>query len=793
MLLSYLRPGILLFFVFYVGSVQLTAAQVHIEGVVIDTSSNEALPGASIQLENTYSGTITNGSGNFSLLIPSLPAVLVVRFIGYQSARVEVPATHSGILRIKLAASTLSLPGITISGEDMGIQVMRKVIEEKVKWRKTLSTYSVKAYNRFRMENESGIVSIWESGTKAFWDINRGVREILLWQNQTQNMNMSDVLPAALFIMNLYDDDVEVAGHSLMGVTHPKALSFYDFKLESMTARDDREVYIISVAPKQKTSNGFVGRVSVLDGEFALLSAELRPGEAFLFPPPIQYVNVSYNQQFSNFGTDVWLPLDFKADMDVKVGIGGVLVFPEFKIRQLSSLTDFEINVPVPDSLYAKRRVVVKDSMAQKMDALQVERIGVPLTEEEILAYRNIDSTMTIEKAFKPKGILARYVSTGSSNRGSRITISGGNPGSRGRLSYDVRPEAWLNRVEGVHLAANTSISPSKRWEILGKVGYSTAQKEALWGIGAELKNTVSVRFWYSDETLAQYRSDIRNPLSNSFTVLSGAVDYFDYYSKRGWTISAKANGPKRRRISGTLLLGSESHESLTQQSFKSFLGTKLETRVNSPVAEGQLHFAGIILEGNFEDLPIPVGPQKRWKLSLERGLGGSALSGGHYNRYEGLFLWRIPTFFKRRLLSNALEIRLLVGTINGSSIPTQKLGIVDGSSSFTSFGSIKTLATAPYRGSSWGLVAWEHTFRTVPFELIGWDWAVKRHWSVIIHGAHGKTTLKRPKDGVVTSHGVHQEVGVSLSGLFTLIRIDTAWRLDQKDFRVGIAVARLF
>jgi hypothetical protein len=768
-------------------------AQITIEGEVVDAASGEVLPGASIQLEDTYSGTITNASGRFSLVLQELPSFLIVRFIGYQSTRIEVHAGHVGPLHITLAASTIRLPEITISGQDPAIRIMRRVIEEKQVWRKTLSTYAVTAYNRFRMENESGIVSIWESGTQAYWDTNRGVREVSLWQNQTQNMNMSDLLPAAMFVMNLYDDDIEVAGHNLMGVTHPKALSFYDFKLDKITARDEAEVYVISVAPKQKTSAGFVGTIAVLDGAFALLSAELRPGSAFLFPPPVQYVNVEYTQQFSNFGTDVWLPVDFKADMDVKIGINGVLVFPEFKIRQLSSLTDFKINVPVPDSLYEQKNSVVKDTTVGKVEVLPAERISIPLTDEELKAYSTIDSTMTLEKAYKPKGILARYVISNSNSSGTSVTVTGGVSSTGGNLPFSIRPGAWVNRVEGFHGHVRTTVEPVKKVVLLGLIGYSTAQKFTSYGFGLESKTKVSLRLWYSDEIVTQFKSDVRNPLFNTLNVLAGEADYFEYYSAKGWTMSARAKWPRNRRITGTLTYGAETHAPLSQKSFNSFLGQKLDVRANSPISAGQLQYAKFEVEGDIESLPFPIGPQKHWKATIEQSLGGNLVASGNYTRYEGIITWRVPTFFKRRLLSNALEIRVVGGAIRGKNIPIQKLGIVDGSSFHTSFGSIKTLDSVPYRGSTWGLVAWEHTFRTVPFELIGWKWAVDRHWNLIAHGAHGKTSIKRAVTGVFSSPGIHSELGVSLSGLFTLFRVDTAWRLDQKDFRIGLAMARIF
>ncbi|NQV74244.1 carboxypeptidase-like regulatory domain-containing protein [bacterium] len=767
--------------------------QIAIEGQVVDKTTGESLPGASLQLLGSYTGTITNSAGKFSLTVPQLPANLVVRFIGYQSVTVAVEKIDKEPLIVRMLLSTIRLPELTITGEDPAIGIMRQVIEGKQVWKKTLHTYSVSAYNRFRMENDSGIVSIWESGTKAYWDEKRGVREVSLWQEKTQNMRVSDLLPAAMFVMNLYDDDIDVAGHNMMGVTHPKALSFYDFKLEEIKSRDSTEVYIISVAPKLKTSAGFTGFVWVLDEDYALISAQLRPGDAFLFPPPIQYIHASYEQQFSNFGSDVWLPVDFKADLDVKVGMDGILVFPEFKIRQVSSLSGFELNVPVPDSLYDQREVVVKDSSASKVDLLPAERIGVPLTEEEKEAYATIDSTMTIEKAYKPKGILARYVISASDGDGTKVSVSGGVSNRGGKIPFRLKPNLWYNRVEGFHFRLNTTVEPSKGSRVLGMIGYSGAQQRTGWGGGLELGNRNLLKVWYSDEITPQFDSALRSQFFNSFMVVMGDADYFDFYRRKGWTVTASARTPWSRRQRASLSYVNESHASLDQKSFHSIYGAQLDRRSNPPIDSGRLQFVRFDFEGEIEDLPVPIGPQKGWVISAEQGLGGSVLQGGHYTRLEGTLLWRFPTFFSRRLLSNALDIRLVVGSIWGSSLPRQRLGIVDGLTMFSTFGGLKTLDTVPYRGSSWGVLAWEHTFRTVPFEVLGWDWAVRKHWNVIVHGAHGKTWMKDPIPGFVTPKKLHQEVGFSLSGLFAVARLDATWRLDQRDFGLGIALARIF
>jgi len=140
------------------------------------------------------------------------------------------------------------------------------------------------------------------------------------------------------------------------------------------------------------------------------------------------------------------------------------------------------------------------------------------------------------------------------------------------------------------------------------------------------------------------------------------------------------------------------------------------------------------------------------------------------------------------------LDVRLVAGRGWGDA-PIQRLGIVDGSATMTTFGSLKTVDSPPYVGDKWALFAWEHTFRTIPFEWLSWRWPIERHWNVILTGGHGWADYDGARiPGVQTLSGSwHHEAGISLSGLFTMFRLDTSWRLDAPGFRVGISTARIF
>lgn len=777
------------------------AAQYRFSGVVVDAKTGEGLPGASLQIEGTYSGTITSASGAFELRSDQPAPVFIVRFIGYETSRIEVDSSGRPI-RVALRASAITLPEITITGEDPAVRIMRRVIEEKQRWRAEMRTYSVEAYNRFRMENDTGIVSIWESSTRAFWDRERGVREIALWQQQTRNMQLGDFMPAALFVVNLYDDDVEVAGHRLMGVTHPDALDAYRFHLESIESQGEKDVYVISVQPRRDTFAGFRGTIRVLDQDYGLLSVALEPGEAFLFPPPIQYVTVAYRQQFSPFGGDFWLPMDLQTEMDLKVGVARMLDFPPFRIRQTSRLSDFAINIPLPDSLYESNERLVVDSSLVRVDARPPDLAAVPLSEREAAAYATIDSTLTMDKAYEPSGVFARFVKNDVDGNGSgNGNRNGGSGAVNGRvkgLELGLVPDFEYNRVAAWHLGLKPRISLAKGFDLIGAVAWESAPGTISGAAGLRIGNRYRIEAVVEDETAKQIESVVKATLVNSGSVLLGEDDYFDYYRRRGVRIDMSGRRVTAARVGLKARLGMEEHTSLLQGIRKSAFGRPLDERFNPPVEEGTLTYLRVEASREWDGLPVPIGPQKMLTVRGEWSLGGQIGDRSPYGRYEMDLFWRFPTFFQRRLIANALDVRLVAGLAT-SQAPPQRWGAVDGATILSTFGSLKTTDHPPYVGNQWLLLAWEHSFRTVPFEWMDWGWAIQRQWNVIVHGASGWSRFQGTDPAVLVSTGAvsapagHHEIGLSLSGLFTMFRLDTAWRLDHPGFRVGISAARIF
>ena len=86
-----MRNLFLLFAIFLFTGMQAIFAQRAVTGRVVDTD-NQPLPGVSVQVQGTTTGTNTDGNGGFSINVPNNQAVLHFSFIGFNPQDVTVGA-----------------------------------------------------------------------------------------------------------------------------------------------------------------------------------------------------------------------------------------------------------------------------------------------------------------------------------------------------------------------------------------------------------------------------------------------------------------------------------------------------------------------------------------------------------------------------------------------------------------------------------------------------------------------------------------------------------------------------
>src|SRR6476646_5814673 len=108
---------------FLLGTIGASFAQEKITGKVIDGVTKEGLPGASVTIEGTTSGTTTNVDGEFSLATSSSSVKLIVNYIGYKTKEVVV-SNIKGVKdlgSISLEATSTSMSEIVVTANSTAI------------------------------------------------------------------------------------------------------------------------------------------------------------------------------------------------------------------------------------------------------------------------------------------------------------------------------------------------------------------------------------------------------------------------------------------------------------------------------------------------------------------------------------------------------------------------------------------------------------------------------------------------------------------------------------------------
>lgn len=770
-------------------------SQTEIQGIVFDAATKERLPSATVLVEGTYKGTITNADGHFNLSVDSVPVHLKIRYIGYQSATIEITKNTSFPVNVGLNPSLTELDEIVVTDRDPGLTIMEKVIERKKLWRENLETYRAEAYTRQILSNDTSIVSISESSSRIFWDDEKGHREIQISRKQTSNISEDQNFAGVNYQPNFYDDNVDIAGYDVVGITHPDALKYYHFELEDTQQMDGKPVYKIGVTPRRERQPTFIGTAWVLGRDYALIEVELKPNDVVNFPPPVQEFNLSYQQQFSNYGGEFWLPVDMRVNGTVRVGMVG-LRFPPFIFSQTSRVSDYQVNVSLPDSIYQDDELFIRaDSTFIPKSDQKIE--AIPLTQEESMAYDTIDSTRTFEEAFKPEGFLARMVEMeddSSDDSGFLNSLTNWLPEGLG-------VQGRFNRMDGYHLGLKYENSFNDIGFIVrGFGGYSF--NSDLWDYGISVdqelfdagKSTFMMNAGYEMATDTRYKSYLYSSMLNTVQTLLGAEDYFDYFrNEKIYTGVTVENVFQETDI--TLAANREIHNSFEENSEfdYSLFGWHDTRRINPQIQDGTLQSVSATVSYNKTSTDFGFAGKNQVILSAEHS--SEALgSDFDFTRISAQVDLHIETFYRRRLFANTLDLSFTAGMSSGD-LPPQRLGAVDvAMSRFTPFRVIKTRQSVPYVGSRYWSAHGEHNFRTIPFELLGLNYFVEKGWGIILFGGAGYADAKDEEPyNLLVSDGVHTEIGTSLNSVFGIVRLDFAKRLDAPGFFIGFSVPRYF
>ncbi len=100
-------------FLTFIGTLVLNAQEREVTGTVT-TEEGVTLPGASVLIKGTTTGTITDIDGKYSITVPGTDAVLVFSFVGYAIQEIQVGS--QSVIDVVLIATTKKLDEIVVVG-----------------------------------------------------------------------------------------------------------------------------------------------------------------------------------------------------------------------------------------------------------------------------------------------------------------------------------------------------------------------------------------------------------------------------------------------------------------------------------------------------------------------------------------------------------------------------------------------------------------------------------------------------------------------------------------------------
>ncbi len=735
-----------------------------LKGRVLDGATGNGLPAATIRIENSSRGTISNQNGDFSLVVQNGPSTIIISYLGYITKSLSIIAPMDSLLIIKLESAPVELPALTIISEDPAYDIVRKAIANKRIWKSILHDYKFDSFTRTVISRDTSISMIAESYSTGYWRKGDTLREVVTQKRQTQNIPMSENFTEARGITNFSDDTIRFSGYSAIGPLADNAFDYYDYSLLNTEKQNGKEIFKISLTPKTKTIPLFRGTMFINDGTFALIGIEFEPNEAISFPF-LKSFSLHFKQQYAIFEDRFWLPVDIRVNGLMTIGILGLSLSP-FGFEQTSSNYDYSINKEIPDSIFHQPRVTT-DSSAERYDSTFWKTNSfLPPTSREEIAYKTIDSIQKSEVQFKPSGIMATL--------GSPEWIMK-------NISF---LDLHFNRVEGFYSGIDGLIEIFKKSLTFNPhLGYPFFQKQLEVGSSIEYAFDTTGRWnlgvdghrWITHTGAETYGT-----LVNSLTCLMGKDDFYDYYKTEGWKNWIRFK-PNNFEMTFTYL--DELQSSILQTTNYSWFSRGRGYRVQPLINDGRLRSLSISCNyGQPKNIFTPVQTGIILNFTAEFSPHGLLASSFDYSQYSFSFQQDIITFGKNFLFKPFLRLYAQGGASFGTT-PFQKLFVLESQlSGLSSDNVLRTSNPREFYGDKYLIISIEHNFRTLPFLATGIPFLYERNLDLILHTTFARSwILSRTTQNLPiiphTTDGWLAEYGFGLSRILDFFRVDLTWR----------------
>lgn len=220
-----------------------------LSGRVMDAKTHKAMPHVSVTDRNV--GTVTNEMGEFVLKLPKAPATVTFSCLGYKTQQLSAAAMNGVRVEVRMEPSSVMLDEIVVQGVDakeLVLKAMEKISDNYPSVPNLLHGFyreTVEKRNHFTSISE-GVVDVYKTSYSKSNDWRDGVA--ILKGRRLLSQRPGDTLAVKLQGGPVLPISLDVVKEKDILLT-AEELDNYTFRYATMSKADDRNQYVVEIAP----------------------------------------------------------------------------------------------------------------------------------------------------------------------------------------------------------------------------------------------------------------------------------------------------------------------------------------------------------------------------------------------------------------------------------------------------------------------------------------------------------------------------------------------------------------
>ncbi len=508
---------------FFFSSLASFAQITKVSGLVIDAKTKQTLPFVTIGSEDGTIGVTSGEDGKYELQSDKPFSKIIVSYVGYQQAEINITPGQEQILNIRLVPVSRQLNEVVIKSgkktryrnkENPAVELIRQVIEHREQNRAESYPYvQYKEYDKmmfsllnvsptlsdkkffrkykFLLDNRDSTTIPGKTILPIYLDEKLSQyyyrkkpekdKSILLGEkgvnfgSYIDNEGLGQYFKHMYYKVDIYDNNIFLMTNEFLSPICNSAPTFYKFFITDTVTVDNIKVVELSFTPRNTTDMLFEGKIYItLDGNYAVQRAALT-------------VNKNIN---INFVKSLHVDQDFEQNPDKRYHLSKSNTIVDFSFNKngkggllgIRTITykDYQVNKELPDTTYdGPAQVVSEEAKSRSNDYWKQNRLDT-LTKAESKVYHNIDTLQTIPSYRRTMDIFtlvfAGYKSFGPFEVGPANAFYSFNPVEGLRLRFGGRTTPELSKRYYFETYAAYGFK-DERWKYFLSATYSLNDK----------------------------------------------------------------------------------------------------------------------------------------------------------------------------------------------------------------------------------------------------------------------------------------------------------------------------